>query len=151
MENKRKQLFEKLEAAREKFAEKIADLRPSSWSLSDDLYDILDEVVDDIEYYGDEACELDRIEAKIEECTTEDDFEEIERDIMNIEDDIDNLTIDDDLVIEKINDHFIYYDDAWDYLKNQDIVDFEEAIALGGFHNICGIATYYLMEEYWGY
>ena len=52
-----------------------------------------------------------------------------------------------DAVYEECDSMFIYYSDAWDYLQDQCITDFTEAIDNVGAKNICGIACYYLEQE----
>lgn len=149
MENKKAELLERIEELREKHEEKIYDLRPSSWSISDPLYDILNEVADDLEYDSDIMGRLDDIADRVYAMLSEDDFDDIDCELLDIEFEIENLTFDDDVVIEKIDNYFVYYSDAWEYLSNNHITDFEEAMEYG-LTNVCAIATYYLNEEYWG-
>lgn len=52
-----------------------------------------------------------------------------------------------DLINEEIDGWFIYYSDAWDYLQDNQITDFSEAIQEWGATDICAIATYYAREE----
>ena len=64
--------------------------------------------------------------------------------------DEDNEDIDEgevyDAIREECDNYFTYYSDAWDYLQNNSITDFDEAIN-DGFTGICGFAYYYLVEE----
>ena len=51
-----------------------------------------------------------------------------------------------DYVYEEAGDYFIYYSDAFDYLQDNSITDYDDAIC-EGCHDVCSIATYYLIEE----
>lgn len=51
-----------------------------------------------------------------------------------------------DAIDEEIDNYFIYYSDAWDYLQETCTTDFEEAIH-EGHTGICGFACYYLRDE----
>lgn len=50
-----------------------------------------------------------------------------------------------------INDYcdtaFIYYDEAWDFLREENITDFTEAIDEFGAKTVCQIACYYLEND----
>lgn len=46
---------------------------------------------------------------------------------------------------------FIYYADAWDYLRYNNITSFQEAFNEGFGENVCSIATYYLEQEIWNF
>ena len=50
-------------------------------------------------------------------------------------------------IYEATGEAFIYYADAWDYLRNNNIISFQEAFNEGFGENVCSIATYYLEEE----
>lgn len=52
-----------------------------------------------------------------------------------------------DAISEEIDSYFTYYSDAWDYLQDNSITDFEDAIRDGGCMDICSIAYYYLDAE----
>lgn len=52
-----------------------------------------------------------------------------------------------DMVREELDSWFTYYDDAWDYLQDNCITDFSEAIQEWGATDICAIALYYAQEE----
>ena len=55
----------------------------------------------------------------------------------------------DDMLNEELDSWFTYYDDAWDYLRDNNITDFSDAIHEWGATDICGIACYYAREEIW--
>ena len=48
---------------------------------------------------------------------------------------------------EVSGEQFMYYADAFDYIKEQWITDFKDAFDNGYGENVCSIATYYLEEE----
>lgn len=48
---------------------------------------------------------------------------------------------------ETTDDTFMYYSDAFDYVKNYGDYDFKEPVA-EGFTNICQIASYFLEQEF---
>lgn len=48
---------------------------------------------------------------------------------------------------QEIDSQFIYYSDAWDYLQDNNITDFTDAINEYGVTDLVGIASYYLMQE----
>lgn len=50
-------------------------------------------------------------------------------------------------IYEATGEAFIYYSDAFDYLKDQNIFEFEDAFRDGFGYNVCSIATYYLEDE----
>lgn len=52
-----------------------------------------------------------------------------------------------DHIYEAIGEAFIYYADAWDYLRNNNITSFQEAFGEGFGENVCTIASYYLEQE----
>ena len=64
----------------------------------------------------------------------------------NIGDDVDEYDIRDEIMNE-IDSQFIYYDDAWNYLQEQDITDFTNAIREFGASDLMGIASYYVLQE----
>ena len=115
--------------------------------MSDELYDILDNIVDEIDNNNNIVAQLDNAEEKLEECENMDDLDDVECELDDIEDEIENLEIDSKDVYDVIYDHFIYDDDAYEYLKSQNISDFEDAIA-DGITRVCDIASYYLIQEY---
>lgn len=51
-----------------------------------------------------------------------------------------------DAIDEEIDNYFIYYSDAWDYLQETGTTDFDEAIH-EGCTGICEFACYYLRDE----
>lgn len=52
-----------------------------------------------------------------------------------------------DRINEEIDNYFIYYQDAWEYLQDNNITDFEDAIRDWGCTDICAIASYYARDE----
>lgn len=64
----------------------------------------------------------------------------------NIGEDVDEYDLRDE-VLNEIDSQFIYYDDAWNYLQEQDITDFTNAIREFGCTDLMGIASYYVLEE----
>lgn len=52
-----------------------------------------------------------------------------------------------DEIMNEIDSQFMYYDDAWNYLQEQNITDFTDAIREFGVTDIMGIASYYLLDE----
>ena len=48
---------------------------------------------------------------------------------------------------EEIDSYFTYYSDAWDYLSDNNITDFGEAIHYGMCYDVCSIACYYAEEN----
>ena len=52
-----------------------------------------------------------------------------------------------DAISEECDSMFTYYSDAWDYLRDNGITDFDEAINECGCTNVCSIAWYYLRQE----
>lgn len=61
-----------------------------------------------------------------------------------------------DAIRDECDSWFIYYQDAWDYLQDNNITDFDEAIDEWGAKDVCAIACYYFVEacmrelsEYW--
>lgn len=50
-------------------------------------------------------------------------------------------------VYEEIENAFIYYNSAFNYLQEEGIVNFECAISEGFGYDVCSIASYYLEEE----
>lgn len=71
-----------------------------------------------------------------------DDFSEYE----DIEDEIEECDVW-DAIYQSVDDYFIYYSDAWDYLQEESITDFTEAIDNVGARDVCAIAYYYLQQE----
>lgn len=74
----------------------------------------------------------------------------IEKEIINIledyadpEEDINNIDINDLIQENGAFPELIYYRDCWNFLQEEDITNFEEAIAIG-YKDITSIATYYL-------
>lgn len=53
-----------------------------------------------------------------------------------------------DTLWEVTEDTFMYYNDAWDYMKHYGDTDLEEAVR-AGFTNICGVAWYNLEQEFY--
>ena len=51
-----------------------------------------------------------------------------------------------DAIRDECDAYFTYYDDAWDYLRDNCITDFDEAVR-DGFMSVCSIAYYYLEQE----
>ena len=51
-----------------------------------------------------------------------------------------------DAISDEVDNFFIYYDDAWSYLENNSITDFDDAI-YAGCTSVCSIAYYYAKEE----
>ncbi len=66
-----------------------------------------------------------------------------------ISDDLDTLTQDDiqDNLYNYLDGEFIYYSDAFDYLTDNNITDFEDAIKNYGAYDVCSIACYCLEQE----
>ena len=61
-----------------------------------------------------------------------------------------------DMVMEELDSWFTYYDDAWEFLQDNDITDFSEAFREWNVTDVCGIACYYAREmicadvnDYW--
>ena len=52
-----------------------------------------------------------------------------------------------DAIRDECDSYFTYYSDAWDYLIDNNITDFEDAIRYGGCENVSSIAYYYLEQE----
>ena len=52
----------------------------------------------------------------------------------------------DDRISEEIDSYMTYYSDAWDYLQDNGITDFSDAIA-NGCEDVTSIACYYALEE----
>lgn len=52
-----------------------------------------------------------------------------------------------DNLLYEIDNHFIYYADAWEYLQDNGITDFSEAIDEFNATNVCSIAGYYAYQE----
>lgn len=52
-----------------------------------------------------------------------------------------------DRIFEEVGEYFIYYSDAFNYLRDNHIYDFEDAISEGFGKNVCSIASYYLEQE----
>lgn len=48
-------------------------------------------------------------------------------------------------VYEEVSEYFIYYSDAWNYLMDEYISDFADAMR-EGCTDVCAIASYYLRE-----
>lgn len=74
----------------------------------------------------------------------------IEEQIINIledyadkEEDINNIDINELIEENGAFPELIYYNDCWNFLQEENITDFEEAIAIG-YKDIMSIATYYL-------
>lgn len=55
----------------------------------------------------------------------------------------------DDMLNEELDSWFTYYEDAWEYLQDNNITDFSDAIHEWGATDICAIAMYYAREEIW--
>lgn len=53
-----------------------------------------------------------------------------------------------DALWEITDDTFMYYNDAWDYMKYYGDTDLEDAVEQG-FTNICGVAWYNLEHEFY--
>lgn len=66
--------------------------------------------------------------------------------LCEIGDEVDEYDLRDE-VMNEIDSQFIYYDDAWNYLQEQNITDFTDAINEFGCTDLMGIATYYLLQE----
>lgn len=145
MENKKDYLFGKIEEARDNIGYVFEELIPQ-YDVSSELYDIIEQLVDEQKdecpYYD----ELNELCIRVENAETEQELDDIESDLDDLALEIDNMTLDHDKVIDAISDYFIYYSDAFDYLQNQDITDFTEAIEYG-YKDICSIATFYLLKE----
>lgn len=52
-----------------------------------------------------------------------------------------------DAILDEVGEYFIYYSDAWDYLQDNAITDFEDAFYEWNTTDVCGIASYYLCED----
>ena len=52
-----------------------------------------------------------------------------------------------DMLHEELDSWFTYYDDAWDYLRDNNITDFTEAIREWDATDICAIAFYYAYDN----
>lgn len=66
-----------------------------------------------------------------------DEEEDIDYDIEDIEERIN----------EELDNYFTYYSDAWEYLQDNCITDFEDAFYEWNATDICSIACYYAHEE----
>lgn len=66
--------------------------------------------------------------------------------LCEIGDDVDEYDLRDEIMNE-IDSQFIYYGDAWNYLQEQDITDFTNAIREFGCTDLMGIASYFVLEE----
>ena len=76
-------------------------------------------------------------------------------DTMNEDGEIDQETFEERLS-EELDSYFTYYDDAWEYLQDNNITDFEDAFYEWNVTGICGIACYYayhdvidIVYQYW--
>lgn len=148
MQNKKQELLERIREVEEKLTEKWNYETSYNWDYSAVANDIKEEVWDEIKEQYEEK--IEDIKMEIEEPDDIVSIEVIETRIDDLEYEIDNLEIDVDLVNEKVNDYFIYYSDAWEYLQDNDITDFSDAFD-NGCTQVCEIATFYLMNEFWGY
>lgn len=146
MEHVKLSLRAKLEDTFGLLEDKLWDLKSGNYST--DLEDIIEEAVDELENDFELEEKVNDLVEKIACAETIEELEEIEGEIDLLECDIDDLALDDENIIDKINEHFVYYDDAWEYLQCSDITDFEEAFD-NGITDITGIATYYLEQEYY--
>ena len=54
-------------------------------------------------------------------------------------------------IYDEVGEAFIYYADAFDYIREQWITDFQDAFNEGFGENVCTIATYYLEQEIWDF
>ena len=61
------------------------------------------------------------------------------------DDNIDEYDVE-DAIMEECDEYFTYYDDAWEYLQENCITDFDDAVA-EGCTGVCSIAYYYLRDE----
>lgn len=55
-----------------------------------------------------------------------------------------------DYIFEEVGETFIYYKDAFNFIVDRWITDFEEAFNVG-LTGICQIASYYLEQEVYGF
>ena len=62
----------------------------------------------------------------------------------NIDYDIEDI---EERINEELDNYFTYYSDAWEYLQDNNITDFEDAFYEWNATDICGIACYYAHEE----
>ena len=67
--------------------------------------------------------------------------------IIDLRDEADMNDDADEIAWQECDKQFIYYADAWQYLQDNEITDFTEAIENMGCKDINAIATYYLMNE----
>ena len=67
-------------------------------------------------------------------------------DCLDDEDDIDESDFS-DYVTQELDSYFTYYDDAWDYLQDNNITDFRDAMYEWNATDICAIAMYYAYTE----
>lgn len=148
MQNKKLELIARLNEMDEKLFDKWNEETSYNWDYSADANDIKEEVWDEMKEEWKSKIEDTKVD--IEDAEDIETLEGIENYIDHLEWDIEHLEIDTDLVNEKVNDYFIYYNDAYDYLQDNNITDFEDAFN-NGYTDICGIATYYLGAEFWGY
>lgn len=148
MQNKKQELLERIRELEEKLTEKWNEETSYNWDYSAVANDIKEEVWDEIKEQYEEK--IEGIKMEIEEPDDIVSIEVIETRIDDLEYEIDNLEIDVDLVNEKVNDYFIYYSDAWEYLQDNDITDFSDAFD-NGCTQVCEIAAFYLSDEFWGY
>lgn len=123
-----------------------ADSMELSYDYSQEASDIVLECIDELRDEIDLDSKMEDLHSKIDELNNMDDLEEIEQEIESIEQDIEYLEIDSDTLMYKIDECFIYYYKAWEYLQEHGITDFEDAFN-NGYTDVCSIATYYLMQE----
>ena len=83
------------------------------------------------------------------QCDLSDVCTDILDNVLNMFDEsMDDIDVDDvyDILNQECDDYFIYYDDAWDYLRDNSITDFDDAVA-NGCTNVCAIACWYAYQE----
>lgn len=135
--------------------ERREELYPGVWDVSDTLYEVattaVDSVMDDLIDEVDDLKERLNDLENIAEDVIDDDLDDILSDINALRDRVDDIEYSEELtdaLHEEMDRAFIYYSDAWDYLQERGITDFEDAFK-NGCTNICSIAYYYLSEEYY--
>lgn len=81
-------------------------------------------------------------------CNYSDEAQQALEDMIDAAIDENGLDCFTDTLWEVTEDTFMYYDDAWDYMKRYGDNDLEDAVR-EGFTNICGVAWYNLEHEFY--
>lgn len=74
---------------------------------------------------------------------------DIATNVCELWDEGDEISYDDfvDEIAQECDSWFTYYSDAWEYLQDENITDFEEAFQEWAVTDICGIACYYAEQR----